>query len=549
MREHFAKLSSISRTHVIAIVFALFVGALVLAPQVIFIVNEGEHYQGLYMMMTGKDEEAYLARMQEFYDEGRIGNPYLYEYKHHGPQFFPWGVEMMQAYPGKWLGVSVPTMNLVYKFLLPAIQFLLIYALAFRLTRSRSWSIAGALMVLLGLAWLEWRHIVTLISFDLNYFWDFIPVSRPVNPQWSQILLFAYLYVLLLIHDGGNRRWFFVLGALFALAFFTYFFSWTFLLALNAIFVGIWLLFGKRSLAGDLVLTSVGAILLAYYPLREIVLATTHPDYSQVVGALKVAPQHRPILYKPWLFVSVLFAAYFFLTKAYREFDARRGHALFVGGLLATCFLVLNQQVVTGVVLQYAHYMRYFSLPIFAVIYAYLAVQLIGRYIPSAVHTTTEPPRLPSPHRVVIAVLPWVFSAVFIATGILMQYSGYQSYVPIAHDNQRYMSALVWLNENTPKDSVVMTNQDLSELVPIFTHNNVVWNNLHILPLYFVPPERVKFTPENLLAAPDFLSASRAYRLDYVLWDTKKDPDWKIDTLGLPLLYSGDGLNLYELPK
>ena len=526
------------RGHILAVVFAFVTGAVIVGPQIAFIVNEGEHYQGVYMLAIS-DEAHYLASMKQLYDDGKIGNPYLYEYKYYGPQFWSSGGETLLAAPGKWLGISVPTINLVYKFLLPALEFLLVYALVFRLSRSRSWSMAGALMVFMGLAYLDGENFRHLIYADEYFRTHFLFAGRPVQPQLSQLLFFLYLHGLLNIHEGKSYRWFFLLAIILAFSFYSYFFSFTFILALNAVFVVMWYLSGKRRSAWGLGLATLAAIVAGIPPLWEIYAAIHFPDYAQVAeNGVGVGLQHRPILHRPWLFVTALFGIYVYATKAWRVVNLRRTHILFIFGLLATAIAVLNQQVLSGVVIQYYHYIWYFNQPVFAVVLAFLGAALFAAL-------SARNPRLQKLFRFV----PWVVALVFIATGILTQYSAYRHYAPIVHEDQRYGIAFQWLMENTPKDSVVMANQYLSELIPIYTENNVVWNSVHILTSYFVPPERVKFTPENLLAAPDFLAASRAYRLDYVLWDTKKDPDWKIDRLSLPLLYSGDGFDIYGVPK
>jgi len=251
----FARFSLLIRGHFLAVLFSVLVGVLIVGPQLVFIANEGEHYQGLYMMTTDA-EEFYLARMQEFYDEGRIGNPYLYEYKYYGPAFYSWGAEVLLAIPGKLTGISVPTLNLIYKFLLPAFEFLLVYALLFRLTGARAWSIAGACMVFTGLVWFEWEYLKHNIYYalqtghisDLWYRPYALYAGRPVHPQFSQIHFFLYLHVFLFIHEGRSShgfRWLIVLGALLALSFYTYFYSFTFFLALNAVFALFWYFSGR----------------------------------------------------------------------------------------------------------------------------------------------------------------------------------------------------------------------------------------------------------------------------------------------------------------
>ena len=92
-----------------------------------------------------------------------------------------------------------------------------------------------------------------------------------------------------------------------------------------------------------------------------------------------------------------------------------------------------------------------------------------------------------------------------------------------------------------------MANEELSNLIPVFTSNNVMW--AIGASLFIVPADRARFTPENLLQSGDFLTDIKRYRVDYILWDKVADPGWNIDRLDLPALFSSDGLVIYQLPQ
>lgn len=526
-------LRDISKKHVLAVCLALFVGAFVVAPQIIFITREGSQYQGLYMTKS-EAELHYLASMKEFYDEGRMGNPFLSEYKFYGPQFFSSGAEAILAFPGKLLGISVPSLNLVYKFLLPMLAFLLVYALVFRLTGASAYAISAALMAIMGLTWFAGGDIPHLLRGE--FWFDQFIYNRPVNPQFSGPLFFLYLNVLLFVHEGRGLRWLLLLGALLALSFYTYFYSFTFFLALNAVFAVVWYLSGKKVLVHNLILVTLGAIFIGLPPLLAIYAAIHHPDYAQLITANDLHSGHIPEVSKNGLLVSLLFIAYLFCTKAHRVVGIVREHALFLAGLLVTAFLVINQQVITGVTLQSGHYHWGFNVPIFIIVLAFLAHAILDRPMP-------ECPRL----RAFLPLLPWCASIIFILTGLFIQYSSYHRWASQTREDQRYMPALTWLNGHTPKESVVMANETLSELIPVFTENNVMWENQHILCCYLLPSERAQFTPENLLRSNDFLVDIKKYRVDYVLWDRRANPEWAIDRFRLPELFSSGELTVYRL--
>ncbi len=535
MTNTFTNLCDVSKRHILAILCALLCGALVLAPQIIFIVHEGNHYKGLYMMKT-EAEWYYLARMHEIYDEGRIGNPFLADpYKFYGPLSVSPGGETILAIPGKLLNISVPTLNLVYKFLLPAITFLLLYALIFRLTASFSWSIAGALMFLVGSTWLYAVNLSHLLRGDMGFFDGFV-YNRPVHPQFDGVLTFLYFNVLLSLFTSRNVRWFVVLGALLGLSFYTYLYSFTFFLALNFVVVLPWFFFGKKREAWYLVLATVGGLLAGLPALGAIYETIKHPDYALLAETVHSEMGHLPEISKNGVAVSFLFAVYFFFTKGRQAVGTAREHLLFLMALLFTTFVVVNQQVVTGVSLFSGHYHHNFNIPIFVVVLAFLASTAVSRlefFRPNFVK--------------MFRILPWVLSAVFIATGVFIQYSSYKNWAPQTSTEQKYMPALSWLEQNTPKDSVVMANEQLSDIIPVFTHDNDMWSRGATN--YLMPPERAHFTPENLLQSKNFLHDIKQYRVDYILWDKTADPSWNIDRFHLPTLFSSEGMAISQLPK
>jgi len=281
---------------------------------------------------------------------------------------------------------------------------------------------------------------------------------------------------------------------------------------------------------------TVGAILLGFPPLYAIYAAMHHPEYASVKKALNIEPMHRAVFSMSGLALSVFFA-YVFRTKLYKVALVLREHMVFLAGLLITAFLVVNQQVITGMTLQHVHYFRSFNNPIFAIVLMFLAYVLF------------KSPIFTSPRaRFAAQVLPWCTIFLLMVTGVYFQYTAYQIDAPIVHEEQRYMPPLRWLSHNVPKGSVVMANDTLSELIPLFTSHHVVWQSVDIPGVFLYPSERAQFTPENLLQSKDFLSDIKKYRVDYILWDRKADPEWKIDAFKLPVLFSSEDMEIYELP-
>lgn len=530
MMNIFTPVVALSRKHLLAILFALITGFFVVAPQLIFIYNEGSNYKGLYMMQK-EAEFFYLARMQDFYDEGRIGNPFLFEHKFYGPQFMQSGGETILAASGKLFDISVPTLNLIHKFLLPAITFLLLYALIFRLTASSAWSIAGGLFFLVGSTWLYANNLAHFFQGDAAFFDGFV-YDRPVHPQFDGILTFLYFNLLLSAHRSGKLRWFIALGALLGLSFYTYFYSFTFFLALNFVFALLWFFLRQKTQMWSIVLTTIVGVLIGTPQLFAIYAAAHHPDYPLLAVFQPIEYGHLPQISKNGLLIALLFIIYVFRTKAHQVLGAVRENIFFLGGLLVTTFVVVNQQVLTGMTLFPGHYHHTFNIPIFVIMLVFLSSSVIAQ----SKNKRNDP---------LFLVLPWIASIIFIITGAIVQHFSYETLAPQTSKDQRYMPALSWLAEHTPKDSVVMANDALSDLIPVYTSNNDMWSRG--APFYLVPAERARFTPENLLQSTDFLEDIKQYRVNYIIWDRETDPHWAIDRFQLPQLFSSEGLVIYAL--
>src|SRR3989344_490462 len=134
------------RQHKVALLFALLVGVIYVAPNILFVISLVEDYQGIPMMET-PNEDFYLARVQEILDgHPSVGSAAYWEYKNEPPISPPTG-EFLYALPTLIFGISPSTTLVGSRFVLPALLFLLVYFLARRLTGDDD-SMAGRITAL-----------------------------------------------------------------------------------------------------------------------------------------------------------------------------------------------------------------------------------------------------------------------------------------------------------------------------------------------------------------------------------------------------------------
>lgn len=518
MNTYINKIISLSRKHLVAILLSILIGFAVAVPQIWFIYSLGNNYRGIHM--TGADAELhYLTRMQEAVDGGGLGSPFIYEYKNNVPSTTYTISEAVLALPAKVLNISIPNINLFYKFLLPIIIALLVYGLTYRLTGSRLWSIPSMAMIVLGSTLINFPDIMHLLRWEKVYT-QFVIYSRPVNPEFSSILFFAYLHVLLTSLRKKTWNWFIILGILFGLSFYIYFYSYTFFLSLNVVLFCIYLIKKERGIPLGIFSASVIGVAMGSLSIMNTINLYGHPYFKGMAVLSDIVSSHGLIISTAGIITGIVFLAFAFIYKNYPDL-------IFLGALLVTSFVVINQQIITGVLVQEGHYHWYFNTPIFI-----LTLVVAGHYF------------IGQKYRVMGTIVVVSLCTISLVNAFLVQTSSYEYLAVKTRTNQKYMVVLDWIKTKTPKESVIMANQSLSELVPVYTSANVVWED-HAS-YYLLPQERRDFTPDKIMTAPDLSKALSKYRVDYLVWDSIKEPNWELDSkLFLKKLYDDGEFKIY----
>lgn len=456
------------KRHWLAVACAVLVGVIYIAPQIFFIVSLGSAYKGIPMLQT-PNEDSYLGRIHDIVDgHGALGSPFFFEYKGEPPLSPPTG-EWFYAAPALVLGISPATVLVISKFILPAILFLLVYALIGKLTGSGALpqkmnAIAGGLLVVLGYDLIDYRTVLSYLSGDASP-GAFLLWSRPVNPILGAIFLFSFLLCVFAIMRNTRWRKSAVVGAAAFLAFMfgSYFFSWGVALSVLVVLVFIFLLRKEYRAAGGLALIAPLGILLAAPYWYGAWRASQSPWYEASVLRSGLFLTHYPLLNKLLLAVLLFFVfalAFDFIRKRTKgiAFTFEPWHlfcsALFLGGLWA-----FSEQVITGRTVWPYHFVQY-TIP-FSMVVGMTALYRIVR----------EYTRFLFVSAVSVAALA---SLIF---GIYVQKSAYTHAHPYYAKLQEYAPLLDWLNTQE-KDCVVFVNEDSSEmthlnmLIPAFTPCN-----------------------------------------------------------------------------
>ncbi|MBI2612560.1 hypothetical protein HYW59_01955 [Candidatus Kaiserbacteria bacterium] len=592
MERIVGRAAALLRAHSPALFAALVAALIVSGPVIAFPFVAGEEYRGINIPRYGDDEHYYMTRMKEALEGYSLGQPFLREGKDAENAIFSF-VEPAFSLPLRLIGVAdlvnAAHLTNVLNFFGVFTLALLIYAFTLRLTGDRFVSVGASLFVLLGYSIIEAK---TLFFSGPNVY------GRSFFPYASSVPFFVFLIAL---YEAVVRRrpyaWL-VAGVLAGLLMYVYFYAWTFayaiLLALGLLYL---VLREWQTLMYVCGVGTVGAVIGAYN-LYELLQFLTAPASSTVAYFQAHIAGRTPVMSKIGTATALLA-----LLDTYLR--GRERTTYFVWALIAAGWLALNQQLLTGRIVQYGHFYWYFIVPLSIV---------IGSYF----FTRIAPVRFHRYFAVALIVLALI-------AGFGQQYRSFHAQYAAKLAEQRYIPLLEALNKEEP--AVVLTGSggeaDLF-LTTIYTSHDLYW--IPAAGIYVYPEGRLKealelhlfltegarrnpigylarelgtstasmnenvylYTAlEGLLSGYDFYGYERAlkagetsfgglrkrllkeiesdYRsrfadqesvrallaergVQYVLWDRTKYPEWDLSVFSsLEELVSNDGLTLYRL--
>ena len=577
-------LNSISREKICVFLLSIAIGTLIIAPGVYFRYLDGG-YKGIDFF--GSDaEHFYLAQIQEIYDGHlSLGNVYLAEGKddHYVQPPLP---PILVASFGKLIGVSARDINLITKFLLPALLTALVYSFFKNLFKRKDLALLMTAFVLLTQATWIFLNPISWKTFFLTGTFpgtnaNFLTYSRPINPQVSSFFFFGYLlccWKFLFDNDSEKSEKFFgtLSAVILGLSFYTYFFTFSFLSVFNAILF-FWFLYSKdwRQLKKITIISVAGLVLAIPYAVNLIGMLKS-PFYLGLTHRLGVSEDHQFIFSRVWWGVTMLF------ILLYRKADKLK---VFILSFLATAFFVTNQQLITGRTAPIpAHYHWYYIAPVAGAILIYLFFTYFEKFA----------------NLFVSRLLMVILMSVFFYGGFLFQKNSYALQRPYFIDFQRYAPVLSWLDKNIKKESSFFADKQLSDFIPAYTRHDVYYGNdlsnsliseerfKHTLYIYFYLDGVSKDSardyfydkrdfvgaeifgqhyrmkngcygcfPDSILDGliseyqyflkKDFTGQLKEYVVDYVIWDKQKNPGWRLDRFFNKKLYEKDNIVIYSI--
>lgn len=346
------RVRALLKDHWFIVVIAGLLATIVIFPLIWFrLVIPPGAYQGINYADFGRDELWYLSRGQEIIEGHGLGNAVLREGKDGQESHFQYG-EYVLVLPLRWLGlegqVNISTIYHAYNFIGVVVLVTLIYFFIWQLARDRRLAVLSAIFVVGGYSIIYYHRLFAPES---------IVYGRAISPYTHIIVFFLFLNLFAQALKKNDRCSVVCAGFAFGLLFYAYFFAWTFAGAMLASYAILSLLKKDFLAVRRTVAVAIIGALLGSYNLIQMMRFFSTPDGVQRAFFHWTIYSHQPIVNYTLLVFTIFLISLIFLRHL-RGPTIRMVVALTVSG-----WLVLNQQLITGQIVQSFHYHWYFIVP------------------------------------------------------------------------------------------------------------------------------------------------------------------------------------------
>jgi hypothetical protein len=471
-RARFTAVADVERFSIGALLIAAVVGLLFGLPHAMAprFLADPDAYTPLVVsdvsFVTIDETYSHASRLREVYD-GRLipTDAGLAEHKAKPVAYYPLEVTAVGLL-GRLAGVPISAAYVLADFLLPPLDFLLLFLLFRRLTQHGLFSAFAALLLLAGGAQNVVMFLARVVVAAVHGPGALPAVVRPLEfsrfpvPEATFLLLAAALYAAVRAVEASRRwPWTLVAGTAFGLLVSSYIYYWMFVTAGVGLAIAAFAVRGRTREARSLmsIVAVAAAVSLPYWVsfFRFRALAEA-PDVLARVGLEHAAGAAMP---SPRLLVLTLLAA------AVAWASRRAAHVVVVACALGIP-VIQNAHLLTGVMIQTVHW-NYRIVHVWETVLATVVVgaglMLGSDAAPSDVARRVLRRGLASASAVGLAL-----TLVFLL--------GYQWLLvartaPAYRLPAGYAQAFHWIDASTPRDSVVMSASfETSMLLPVHTH-------------------------------------------------------------------------------
>lgn|GEM_PF-1441839 len=443
--------------------------------------------------LTDDETHLYAPRVREVLDgHFVITDAHSLEYKRR-PYYMPFFSELCVGLMSYLTG-SVGNSFILADFLFPALIFLLVFCLVYMITKNECLSVLGGVSTIIIPRvvnyFVRFEIVASIKYLLLQGEPSLLLFSRLPNPQLSFVLV---MLIVLSLYVGLVRKrilYSIISGVLLGLCFYTYIYFWTFILAGMFVLTVIFLLRHEVDYVKQIILSGLIGFVTSI-PFWLNFMAFRALPYSQDILAKSSVEYGRTltILSFPYL----LFAFCYYLLYKKRNVSFYFIWSFIIGGILCR-----NLQLVTGYTVQSEHWSYNVLDPWILISLAVLWADIIQNRFKGV--------RLVGLSRGVCVLL----IVLILSFGFFSQKGFADLRYPHYTLDSSMMDSFNWLDDNTQRDSVVLSDYETAALIPVYTHNNV-----------FTPYALVTLMPtgemeERMMIALKVFNASQEYFRNYV---------------------------------
>ena len=407
-----------------------------------------EIYRGINIPQFGTDQHYYLTRGNDVLDGHGLGNSLQHDGKTRPDTFFTLNERLLLT-PLRVFGIADGTdVVWVYNLLNTVGVFivcLLIYFFAFRFTGSQDVSLAAMVGIIGGYS-IVFNH--RLFYIDSNLY------GRAMYPYLSSIGLFITLILLLNAlkkHRPTDRVY---AGIAYGALFYNYFFAWSFTTVFLGIFCALLFLWKRRIEAFTVVcIIAIGLGIGSFNLFKLFGSLLSHTDRA-VSYFHWLEHTHAPMM----SIVAVVSLALFGFYAARKRSDPRLPFML---AIILASFVIVNQQVITGIRIQPGHFYWYFIVPLNILIAIVMASELLRERFRS--------------------VIMWAIISIAYLNTAVGQFQSTISALPLKIQEQRWQPMLMQLSRSQEDRVVLTASSPQALLIPIYTHHDLFWQASAVL--------------------------------------------------------------------
>ncbi|MBI5728789.1 MAG: hypothetical protein HY983_00895, partial [Candidatus Magasanikbacteria bacterium] len=345
--------------------------------------------------------------------------------------------------------VSIVTAYAIGNFVGVFFLIVAIYFFVLRLAGNKWLAAATALFVIGGYTFFTQYPIrVSPFTDQINIY------GRPLMPYFASLFFFLFLNFLLQSLDRSEKRYVWYSGLLFGALFYTYPYAWTFSMALLFTLGCAYGLQRNRTQLKKVVsIAMVGLVIGSPILVRISRIAQTQLG-QQINYFSGILYDHSPAPFSKVVGVSLLLWLVFSMLHK----DHPRRYIILC--LLASGIIAMNQQILTGRIVQFLHYFWYFVIPL-AIIADLSMFWIIFRAL------------LPRSLQVIIffTLLVLVYS-----NTIFRQYLAYFDTKSVKLYAQNYGPIIDILNEDKQPKTILSSDIFFGNIFSVYTNHDMYWS-------------------------------------------------------------------------